>query len=158
MSRVVPSHDEGHLIVAGIRVMAHREGRPPLLDDVAAEIGMPADVVRVLVLEMEKLGIVRQLTAAFETRLAVDDHVKLEELPREGAGARLNSEVEEFRRAFKEKQNDLKDTFGSGAFRKKTEDKMSRLEEELKKYKSGRGGSGPSPSKLDERYNPEDDE
>ena len=74
MSRVVPSHDEGHLIVAGIRVMAHREGRPPLLDDVAAEIGMPADLVRVLVLEMEKLGILRQLTAAFETRLAVDDH------------------------------------------------------------------------------------
>jgi len=156
MSRVVPSYDEGHLIVAGIRVQAYREGRPPLLEDVAQVVGMPADLVRVLVVEMEELGIIRQLANAFETRLVVEDHLKTEELPKERSGERLNAEVDEFRKAFREKQDDLKKTFGSGAFTKKTEDKMSRLEEELKKFK-GLKGPGPS-STLSDRpaYDDED--
>jgi hypothetical protein len=157
MARVVPSYDEGQLILAGIRVRSHRDGRPPLLEDVAETIDMPADLLRVLVLEMEKLGIIRQLANAFETRLAVDDHLKAEDLPKEGSGARLNSEVEEFRKAFREKQKDLKNTFGSGAFSKKSEEKMSRLEEELKKFK-GRGGPAPG-SILGEppKYDDDDD-
>ena len=142
MSRVVPSHDEGHLILAGIRVQAHRDGRPPLLEDVAETIEMPADLLRVLVVELEKLGIIRQLTTAFETRITVLDYLKVEDLPREGTGERLNSEVEQFRKAFREKQDELKNTFGTGAFTKKADDKMSRLAEELKKFK----GKGPGPS------------
>jgi hypothetical protein len=156
MSRVTPSYDEGHLILAGIRIRAHRDGRPPLLEDVAELIDMPADLLRVLVVELEERGIIRQLANAFETRLRVDDHLKAEELPKEGGG-RLDSEVQEFRKAFQEKQKDLKNTFGSGAFTKKSDEKMSRLEEELKKFK-GRGGPGPG-SILGEppKYDDDDD-
>lgn len=147
MGRVVPSYDEGQLIAAGIRVQAHRDGRPPLLEDVAALLGMPADFLRVLVVEMESRGILRQLTNAFETRLGIEDHTRLEELPREQGSARLNAEVEDFRREFRKKQEGLKNTFGSGAFVKKADEKMNRLQEELKKFKD-RGGPGPMTSSL----------
>lgn len=146
MGRVVPSYDEGHLIAAGIRVQAHRDGRPPILEDVATLLGMPADLLRVLVVELESRGIIRQLTNAFETRLNIEDHSKLEELPRE-QGGRLSEEVEDFRRAFREKQEGLKNTFGSGALVKKADEKMNRLQEELKRFKD-RGGPGPMTSSL----------
>jgi hypothetical protein len=156
MGRVVPSYDEGHLITAGIRVQAHRDGRPPLLEDVATLLGMPADFLRVLVVELESRGILRQLANAFETRLDIEDHLKLEELPREQGGARLGAEVEDFRRTFREKQEGLKNTFGSGAFVKKADEKMSRLQEELKRFKD-RGGPGPPTSSLGDPPPPDDD-
>jgi hypothetical protein len=147
MARVVPSYDEGQLILAGIRVQAHKEGRPPLLEDVAVLLGLPAELLRVLTVELEERGIVRQLTNAFETRLDILDHRKSEDLPREGSGVRMNSEVAEFRKAFREKQEEIKKTFGSGAFTKQSDDKMNRLQEELKKFKD-RGGLGRPTSSL----------
>jgi len=158
MSRVVPSHDEGHLIVAGIRVQAHRDGRPPLLEDVAALLSFPADSLRVLVVELEERGIVRQLTNAFETRLDILDHTKVEDLPKEGSGARLNSEVEQFRKAFREKQDEIRNTFGSGQFGKASQDRMSKLEEELKKFRGGRGGGPPKSTLDDEKQYPYEDD
>lgn len=156
MGRVVPSYEEGHLIAAGIRVQAHHDGRPPVLEDVAALLDMPADFLRVLVVELEERGIVRQLTNAFETRLDLEDHSKLEALPRESGGARLGAEVEDFRKAFREKQEGLKNTFGSGAFTRKTDEKMSRLQEELRRFKD-RGGPGPMTSSLGDPPPPDDD-
>lgn len=147
MSKVVPSFDEGHLIVAGVRIQAHRDGRPPLLEDVAALLAMPADLLRVLVIGLEEHGILRQLTNAFETRLDVVNYQAVESLPREQEGSRLNSEVADFRKAFAARQDDLKKTFGAEALQKKTDDKMSRLAEELKRFK-GKGGAGPFPTML----------
>ncbi len=157
MSRVVPSQDEGHLIVAGIRVQAHKDGRPPLLEDVAILLAWPADSLRVMVVELEELGILRQLTNAFETRLDIEDHRKVEDLPKEGSGARLSSEVEEFRRAFRSRQDEIRTKFGDG-LTKLGGDRMSRLEDELKKFR-GRGG-GPPKSTLGDppQYPYEDDD
>lgn len=156
MSKVVPSYDEGQLIVAGVRVQAHRDARPPLLEDVAALLAMPADLLRVLVIGLEEHGVLRQITNAFEVRLDIVDHHAAEDLPREQQGQRLNKEVAEFRKAFAAKQDDLKKTFGADAIQKKTDDKMSRLAEELKKFK-GQGNAGPFPTMLGSRP-PDDDE
>ena len=41
MTRVVPTREQGHLIVAGVRLLRHRQGRPPLLEEMAELIEMP---------------------------------------------------------------------------------------------------------------------
>jgi hypothetical protein len=159
VSKVTPSHDEGQLIVAGVRVQAHRDGRPPLLEDVATLLAMPPELLRVLVAALEEHGVLRQLTSAFEVRLDIVDAAAVDSLPKTASAARLNSEVDEFRRAFQSRQDDLKNSFGGEALQKKTDDRMSRLAEELKKFK-GRGGPGPSFSSLDDpkkRYDDDDD-
>jgi hypothetical protein len=112
--------------------------------------------MRVLVSGLEERGVIRQLSNAFETRLDIVDHRKVEDLPREGQGIRLNAEVEQFRRAFREKQEGIKKTFGSGALARKADEKMNRLEEELKRFKD-RSGLGPSKSTLGDPP-PDDDD
>lgn len=145
MSRVVPTREQGHLIVAGIRVLKHRQDRPPTLEEVAELIAIPAEQARVLVAELEECGVIRLLKTAFELRLAVDDHRAIEQLPEEKDAAGLDQEVRQFRQTFSEKQQEIQKTFGAEAVKKKTDDKMSRMADELKKFRE-RGGSGPRPS------------
>ena len=147
MAKVIPSRDEGHLLVAAIRVQAHLDGRPPLINDVADLLGMPRELMQVLALGLESRGIVRQLTNAFETRLDIVDAAAVDELPLAGAGPRLSTELDDFRKAFQAKQDDLRKTFGAEALQKKTDDRMDHLAEQLRKFKD-KGSAGPMFSSL----------
>lgn len=156
MSKVVPSRDEGLLLVAAVRVQSHRDGRPPQLDDVANLLAMPHELLRVLVIALEDRGILKQLTNAFETRLEIVDADAVEKLPPAGGGPRLGAELDDFRKAFQAKQDDLKKTFGAEALQRKTDDKMDKMAEQLRKFKD-KASSGPmfsSPSVP----RPDDDE
>ena len=136
MAKVVPSRDEGLLLVAAIRVRAHLDGRPPLLDQVADLLGMPHELMRVLAIGLESQGILKQLTNAFEVRLDIVDAARVDELPAAGTGPRLGNELDDFRKAFQQKQDDLKKTFGKEALQKKTDEKMSAMEEKLRAFKA----------------------
>lgn len=142
MAKVIPSRDEGLLLVAAVRVQAHRDGRPPQLEDVAMLLAMPHELLRVLVIALEDRGILRQLTNAFETRLEIVDGLAVEELPPAGSGPRLGAELDDFRKAFQVKQDDLKKTFGAAALQKKTDDKMDKMAEQLRKFKD-KASAGP---------------
>lgn len=141
MSRVVPTREQGHLIVAGIRVLKHRHERPPTLEDVSELIAMPEEQARVLVAELEEHGIIRLLKTAFDLRLEVDDHRAIEQLPEEKDAAGLDQEVREFRAAFNQKQSEIQKTFGAESLKKKSDDRMSRMADELKKFRE-KGGAG----------------
>lgn len=156
MTRVVPTREQGHLIVAGVRLLRHRQGRPPLLEEMAELIEMPAEQARVLVSELEERGILRLLTNAFETRLAVDEYLQLEALPLEADTAALTDEVQQFRQAFNQKQDAIKKTFGADALQKKADDKMSRMADELKRFRE-KGGTGRAPRVTDDKTYPYED-
>ena len=135
MAKVIPSRDEGLLLVAAVRVQAHRDGRPPLAEDVADLLAMPRELLTVLVLGLEDKGILKQLTNAFETRLDIVNAGLIDELPAAGSGPRLGNELDDFRKAFQQKQDDLKKSFGKEALQKKTDEKMSAMEEKLRQFK-----------------------
>ncbi|MDZ4805561.1 MAG: hypothetical protein SGI90_11940 [Candidatus Eisenbacteria bacterium] len=140
MAKVVPSRDEGLVLVAAVRVQAHRDGRSPTLDDVAALLAMPHELLRVLVIGLEDRGILKQLTNAFETRLDIVNAGAVEELPPAGSGPRLSAELDDFRKAFQVKQDDLKKTFGAQAIQKRTDERMDKMAEKLQKFKDKASG------------------
>ena len=156
MAKVIPSRDEGLLLVAAVRVQAHRDGRPPTTDDVADLLAMPRELLTVLVIGLEAKGILKQLTNAFETRLDIVNAALVEELPPAGSGPRLGTELDDFRKAFQVKQDDLKKTFGAEAIQKKTDERMDRMAEKLRLFKN-KASSGPMFGSLSDTP-PEDEE
>jgi hypothetical protein len=129
-------YDEGHLIVAAIRVLAHRQaGRPPTEDEVAQLVGVSREWVGVLVSALERAGAVRVLTGPFESRVEIADHLALEKLPRQAAGAGVEEELKEFAAKKREEEEKLRTLFTGDAALKKQKERMSDLSDRLKTHK-----------------------
>lgn len=130
-----PSYRQGHLIVAAVRILIHRHGRPPTTTEIAQLSDMSEDVVGLLVRSLEGLGIVRTVKSAFETRVEIVDHIGLEELPSDEEASAFGSEVDEFHERYAKKQEDLQRLFSTGEHKKEKQEKLDALDEELKGFK-----------------------
>jgi len=94
------TYEEGHLVVAAVRILDHRNGHPPTVDEIAELVKLQKEWTGVLVSSLADLGILRRVTSAFTLRLEVGNHLDLEKLPREAEAPTLNDEM----KAFAEKQ------------------------------------------------------
>lgn len=90
-----PYH-EGHLFVAAIRVLEHRHGAPPSLDQIAELLRLSAEQAGLVSRRLSEGGMISPVEGAFEGRWAVADHLKLEELPREVESTELDNAIKKF--------------------------------------------------------------
>jgi len=128
-------YEEGHLVVAAIRVLAHRqEGRPPTVEEIALLLKLSREWVGVLVNALEREGAVRALTGPFETRVEIADASRLEDLPRGASSAGVDEELKEFAARKREEEEKLSKLFG-GASASKQREKLDRLADQFKGYK-----------------------
>lgn len=148
-------YDDGHLLVAAVRVLTHREGRPPSVEEAAALVGLSPEVVHHLVRRLEAGGIARAVETPFEARIVIEDHTLLEQLPRDETGPSVASEFESFRERQQQKQEELEKLFEPGALKKKRQEKSSSLEKQFKAFRDSRR---PRPPITDESEAPERDE
>jgi DNA-binding MarR family transcriptional regulator len=129
------SYEEGHLAVAAIRVLLQQhEGRPPTEDEIADLLKISREWVGVLVRGLEKAGVVRTLTGPFETRVEIQDHRKLEDLPHEDSTAGVDEELKEFSERKRKEEEKLQKLFG-GDILKKQDEKMNEIADQLKGFK-----------------------
>jgi hypothetical protein len=131
-------YDDGHLLVAAVRVLAHREGRPPTVEETADLIRLSREVAHHLVRRLAALGAVRLIETPFEARLVIADHTRLEALPRGEASPAIASELETFLARNEEKQKELDRLFDGGAVEKKKRERIGSLEEQFKKFRDSR--------------------
>jgi demethoxyubiquinone hydroxylase (CLK1/Coq7/Cat5 family) len=138
-------YEEGHLVVAAVRVLSHRSaGRPPTVEEVAELIKLSREWVGVLVAALERAEVVRAVTGPFETRVEVHHHQNLENLPRKDSTAGVDEELKEFAAKRRQEEEKLRGLFSSGKALKDQEKKMGDLADELKRYKP----KGPKSSPL----------
>ncbi len=153
-------YDDGHLFVAAIRVLTHKNGRPPTVEECAELIGLSREVAHALVRRLEAHGAVRAVETPFEARVVIEDHATLETLPRDESGANVATEFEAFRDKQLEKQKELDKLFTEDSLTKKRDERVSSLEEQFKKFRATRqyrpppAGSGALPPDAPE---PDDD-
>ena len=131
-------YDDGHLLVAAIRVLTHKNGRPPTVEECADLVGFSREVAHALVRRLEAYGAVRAVETPFEARVVIESHAALEAIPRDAAGPSVASEFESFRERTKEKQKELDKLFGEGSLEKKKQERVSSLEEQFKKFRATR--------------------
>ena len=138
---VKPSYEDGHLIVASIRVLSHKASKPPTPEAVAELLGLPAEFIRNLVVALGDEGILRVVENPFEIRAEVADYSKLEDLPRESTSPTIRDELDDFVRRKKKAAEETEKALSLDEMEKKKKEKLSKFEEEMKKMK----GKDPSP-------------
>jgi DNA-binding transcriptional regulator GbsR (MarR family) len=131
-----PPRAQAHLIVGAVRVLAHKTGRPPSIEEVAELLGWSRELTGHLARGLEAHGIVQLLKSPFDVRLEIADHLAVEKLPVEDAGPGLKDEVDAFHEEFKKRQEELQNLFDSGEAEKRKKERLQGLEDELKGFKA----------------------
>jgi hypothetical protein len=136
-----PSYEDGHLVVAAVRVLTHRAEKPPTPEQIADLLGLAADFARALVVTLGDEGILKVIENPFEIRVEIGDHTRLEDLPREADGPTMTDELDTFIQKKQEEYEATEKMLSMDEIEKKRRDKMSKMEKEMRKMKD----RGPSP-------------
>ncbi len=129
------SYEDGHLVVAAVRVLGHRSGKPPTPEEVADLVDMPAEFIRNVAISLGEEGILKVLENPFEIRLEIADHMKLETLPRKSEKPSIGDEIDEFLKKRKEKVKETEKMLSLEELEKRKKEKLAKLEEEMRKMK-----------------------
>lgn len=126
------AYTEAHLFTAAIRVLQHQGGCPPKLEDVCAMLGFSVELGHTLCRRLEKLTIVETFADPFSLKLAVANHLEIENLPRKAEEeSSLARELEKFQS--EKKNTDQKVAAIQAEMAKKRQDLFADIEAKFKK-------------------------
>ena len=137
------TRDEGHIHVAAIRVLKHREGRPPTPEEVAKMLGSQFELTNHRLRVLQSLGIISIVENPFEAHVSIENYAALEELPEERSETALAEEVEDFQRRQVEKADELMRVFEDPTDEQEKEEKHEKLEDKLQKFRKKKAKNAP---------------
>jgi len=140
MPKQGPLYEEGHLFVAAVRVLSHKENRPPTLDEVTELLNLSKEVVFLTARGLADRGILHLMENPFEIHVEIADHLAIEELPRDDTGPGFGEDLDEFHEKKKREQDEMGDFFKNGGMEKKKGEKLSKMEEEFRRFRRHRSG------------------
>src|SRR5262245_26461463 len=133
-----PPRAQAHIVVAAVRVLVHKTGRPPAIEEVAELLGWSRELCGHLCRGLEAKGMLTTLKSPFDVRLEVADHTLIDALPVEDTGPGLKDEVEAFHEQFKKRQEELQGLFDAGEHEERKKKRLAGLEDELRDFKAPR--------------------
>jgi hypothetical protein len=87
---------DGHLFVAAVRILEHRHGSPPTLEQIAQLLAISTEQTGLISRRLSDAGIIEQVEGAFGERWGILDHLKLEEIPKVPDTNELDSALKKF--------------------------------------------------------------
>lgn len=114
-----------HLVVAAIRLHAHRQAGPPTIGHICDVLCMSLEEGNRVCLKLNDMEIIEMLTTPGDTRLFVKDHLKIETIPDQMESTSMQSALEEFKKSRSEQLDKIKSIQSTLA------DKKKKLHEEL---------------------------
>jgi hypothetical protein len=130
------SREDGHLIVAAVRVLDHRLGHPPTVEEIAELLDRAREWTGVIVSGLEAHGVVATVKSAFTHRVEIRDYRVLETLDPAAEQPTLGREMEAFHEKRTAEEEALGDLFGGGRSRRKRDERMDDLSDRLKGFRS----------------------
>lgn len=125
-------YSEAHLFVAAIRVLQYKKQSPPSIEDICEMLEMSTEAGLATCRKLEKNTIVTISEDPFSIKLSVDDHLVIENLPRqEEATDALSKDLEDF--MAKKKDMDKEVEAIQANLKKKKQDLQSDFEARLRK-------------------------
>ncbi len=134
MSTEGPSYEEGHLVVAAIRILEHREKRPPAIDEIGAFLSRSSEIAHLFVRGLEARGVVRVVQTPFETHVEIIDHLALETLERGERSSGFGEALDEFEEKKRKQKEDMEAFFASGGVDKKKKEELDKLSDAFRKF------------------------
>ena len=122
---------EGHLFVAAIRILEHQNGSPPALNEISGLLDFSTEQTGLISRRLQEAGIVKVVESAFGDRWGIENHLALEELPKDEATRQMDEALQQFK-AEKSKMAQKIETIKAQQAQKK-KDLFSEIEKKLKK-------------------------
>ena len=129
-------YSTAHLFVAAIRVLEHQQDIQPSVDDVCRLLALSSERGIYIANRLCAVDIIGYIEGAFESRIFVKNHLKIEDIPKENAGNSLEDEIVKFEDSKKHRIKKI-ESFQSEQAQKKKDlfaDMEKKLKEELKKH------------------------
>jgi len=101
-------YESAHLFVAAVRLLAHKDQSPPDIDQVCDMLHLSKERGGFICRRLEEIGALEAAKSAYGLRLFVRDHLKIEDIPKEGAPDRLQDELHKFQVAQKDVASRIK--------------------------------------------------
>ena len=120
-------YDQGHLVVAAIRVLEHQKGIPPSVDDISRCLSLSAEQSSRICSRLQEADVIEVVKGAYGTRAFVRDYLRLEDLPKSEESAKLADEVKKFQESRKGMDEKI------AAFKAQQEEKKKSMFAELDK-------------------------
>lgn len=89
-------YSQAHLMIAAIRVYEHLNSRPPTVDDVCRVIDFSVEQGNFICRKLQEIDIIKAVEGSYGIRLFINDHLKLEDLPRGESENKLEDDVKKF--------------------------------------------------------------
>ena len=123
-------YDEAHLLVAAIRIFEHLNARPPNVDELCSTINLSIERGNFICRKLEDLGIIKAVERSFGVRWYLNDHLKIESIPRGEPEIKMEDELKKFQdtqKAFSQKMESLQ-----AKHKQKKKDLFADMEKKLK--------------------------
>ena len=119
-----------HLFVAAIRVCEHQMSSPPTIDDISKTLAMSLERSTYVCRKLKELGVIDSIEGSYGNRLFVQDHLKIEEIPRDADETQLDAELQKFKKSQKALTEKIETIQAQQA--KKKKDLFAEMEKKLK--------------------------
>jgi hypothetical protein len=127
------TREDAHLLLAAIRILAHRLGRSPQPEEVAELLELPAPTVRMQAAELADLGAIIQVESAFETHLEIGEHLRIEDLEA-GRQEAIADDLAAFDRRKQEEAEKMARLFEDGTLARKRRERLEQMDEDLREF------------------------
>ena len=125
-------YTEAHLFIAAIRLLQHQKQTPPDIEDVCKTLDVSVEAGLAVCRKLQKSSIVTMSEDPFSIKLGVDNHLEIENLPKEQKdGDSLSEDLEKF--MAKKQDMDKKVEAIQAGLQKKKQDLHSDIEARLRK-------------------------
>lgn len=128
-------YSSAHLFVSAIRVLEHQNNTPATLEDISRILKISIERSHYLGRKLKELGIIEEVEGSYGIRLFISDHLKIEDIPREDDGGKLEAELKKFKESQKELSHKIETIQAKQAEKKKNlfAEMEKKLKQELNK-------------------------
>ncbi len=124
-------YSSAHLIASAVRILEHRNGRPPSIEEVCDILSFTSEQSYIYLNKLSDLGVIEVVEGNFGTRIFLRDHLKIEEIPKDSKESGLGDAIKEFQDSRKKMSDKIASIQADQA--KKKKDLFAELENQLKK-------------------------
>ena len=124
-------YSSAHLFVAAVRIFEHQNNTPATLEDISRILKISIERSHYLGRKLKEMGIIDEIEVSYGIRLFIKDHLKIEDIPREDDGGKLEAELRKFKESQKELSHKIETIQAKQAEKKKN--LFAEMEKKLKK-------------------------
>jgi DNA-binding Lrp family transcriptional regulator len=140
-------YEEAQILLAGVRLFQHREGRLPSLNELAEFTRFSVESVHHLCNRLEKVGALERIRGAFDDRICLKDPLQAESFREVPDSPDIGKDVKQWKEQRDTRLREVEERFSGESARREKQDQFAEIEEKLRK-----GGKEERKSPLDDLF------